>query len=233
MEHPQEPRYTAAGTPIFVVWRNRIDRESAEEWQTRAPTLWDLRYVREADFTWSVDAVQVFFGALYRDSLERRIAEGHKGLLRNAATILAKTAIDTYRKACREKAVHIYEPYSEVDEMIEPIIDEMLNQSDLPSYSDAIFRLLVKAAFADKELTHNHQSLTTTNDAEQLRETGYDVAMKEHIACAAPSPKAQFNRALDIIAVYSDPVDRIKYRPLETLLTAATRVIYVIANRAY
>lgn len=233
MEQPIVPKFTAAGSFIPIGWHYGFDRNGESYWETPAPTLATLRWLREPDFVWGEDAVLTFFAALYRDSSERRIAEGHNGLLQSAATTLAKAAIDAYCNACRKVRVRVVRPLEHMPDMIEPIIDEMLNASRLKDYSDIAFRLLAMTTLSDPEWTVNHPYIKIPKPDYKTPEHAYDLALVDHQQKLRLSPKYEFNQALDVIALYSEPEERVKYRPLETLLTAALRVIYVIEHRAY
>lgn len=164
MEHLEKPHYTEAGTPIFMVWDNPNDRDGSPRWGAPAPTLAQLRWLSEPNFEWKTAKHVVFFHALLLPSVERRIAEGHQGLLKAAATALAKEAIDKYCKACRERRVFIAQPYLNLADMIEPLIDEVLGCPFFRAYAETQLRFLARTWIANSECSHRNPSLMIGND---------------------------------------------------------------------
>ena len=233
MEQLEKPHHTEAGTPMFVVWDNPNDREGNPCWGAPAPTLETLRWLREPEFEWTSSSHVEFFHALLLPSVERRIAESHRGLLKAAATTVAKLAIDTYCKACRESRVFIWQPYLNLSCMIEPLIDEMLSCPFFKAYAETQLRFLARTWIANSECSHRNPSLMIGNDNELSVEDIKVNAIREYIGDTGRSSKAIINRTLDIITLYKKPEERIIYRSLETVLTGASRVLYVIENRAY
>ncbi len=81
MTDEDAPHYTAACTLMINVWRTVDDRDGKPQWGTPAPTLADLKWLREPDFNWPLISLTTFFDALVYPAMERRIADNHKGLL--------------------------------------------------------------------------------------------------------------------------------------------------------
>lgn len=233
MEQFEKPHHTEAGTPIFTVWDNPNDRDGNPRWGAPSPTLEALRWLREPDFSWTTSKHVWFFYELLLPSVERRIAEGHKGLLKAAATTLAKAAIDAYCKACRESRVFISLPYSNLDSMIDPLIDEMLSCPYFKAYAETQLRFLLQLWLSRSEAAISNPAITVTNDSEMTSKQMEMNAIQEWKNDAGRSAKVTINRTLDVISLYKKPEDRIIYRSLEAVLTGASRVLYVIENRAY
>ena len=95
-------------------------------------------------------------------------------------------------------------------------------------YHDSLLRSFALQTLSDPECTCNNPLITTEKlESYEILDV-FAIAIKDSLANKRPTPKEQFNRALDMIAVYTRPKDRLPYRELERQLTISRRIIYAL-----
>lgn len=169
--------------------------------------------------------------ALFERSSLRSIKDDHRGLSLEAAHDVLTIAYHILRKGCSN--VHTWLlPLPDNDVLAREVETILVGSANVRRITGSVLEDQQIVYFTDPYLTQNHPLIETSRriisvlDADELND------FRERHATIRTLPLKQVNEVLDVISLYRKPDDRSKYIPLERLLTAMRRVIYVVFDRA-
>ena len=227
--YPEAPRKTASGADIPVAWHINPNFGAQKPWQATRPNLHHLKSVKTEKFNWADEAVVSYILCLIKLSMKRRIKDFHTGLAREAAQAIVEQAEQVLWQECLDAGV-VFPINTPNESAIAELVAEFTDNDAVKRAMNEMLKHLRVLAFADPDFNNKEPYIATSfvSSSKMTDEAGRELIVK--LTNDPIDPMVQINRALDFIEVFSG-ADRIKWLPLETLLTSIVRVHYVVFGK--